>query len=78
MTTRFTISSTHAGSTTVNAALGNDTVNVDGASGTLTINAEAGNDTISVRGTGLNSQTHIFGQDGDDTINLQRRYRKNH
>jgi Ca2+-binding RTX toxin-like protein len=64
------ISSTHAGQTTINTALGNDTINVDGASGTLTINAEIGNDTVNVRATGMNSQAFINGQEGDDTFNL--------
>jgi Ca2+-binding RTX toxin-like protein len=66
----FTISSTHTGATTLSTALGNDTVNVDGASGTLTINAEAGSDVVNVRATGLGSQTNINGQGGNDTINL--------
>jgi Ca2+-binding RTX toxin-like protein len=66
----FTINSTHAGSTTVSTAAGNDTVDVNGASGTLTINAEAGNDTINVRGTGVGSQTFVNGQEGNDTVNL--------
>src|SRR6185369_8017697 len=67
----FTINSTHGGSTTVSTAEGNDTININGASGTLTVNAEEGADTITVSGTGTGSQTYINTQSGDDIINVR-------
>ncbi len=67
----FTITSTHTGSTTVNTALGNDTVNVNGSGGALTINAEAGNDTVNVSATGPGTQTVINGQEDGDIINVR-------
>src|SRR5262249_50640981 len=42
----FDIKSTHAGTTTVNTAAGDDTVNINDATGILIVNAEAGDDII--------------------------------
>jgi hypothetical protein len=67
----FTIDSTHAGQTAINTAQGEDTVDINGASGTLTINAELGNDTFNVRATGLGSTVNLNGQAGNDTFNLR-------
>src|SRR5262249_33778411 len=65
----FTIDSTHTGQTTVYTAEGNDTVNINGASGTLTVNAEVGDDIINVHGTGALSTVYLNGQNGADTFN---------
>ena len=66
----FHINSTHSGETTVDTAQGEDTVNVNDASGLLTINTEEDNDVINVRATSLNSEVRINGHEGLDTINL--------
>lgn len=44
----FTIASTHAGTTYLNAAGGNDTINVQSIAGVTTIHGGAGNDTFNV------------------------------
>ena len=67
----FTINSTHGGSTTVNTAEGQDTINIDSSGGVLTVNTEEAADTINVRGTGAGSQTFINTQSGDDVINVR-------
>ena len=51
-------------------AQGEDTVNVNDASGLVTVNTEQQNDIINVRATSLNSELRINGQEGNDTINL--------
>ena len=66
----FEINSTHAGQTTVSTAEGEDTININDASGILTINAEEDDDTVNVRGTSLGNTTFINGQGGNDTVNI--------
>ncbi|MBT7430109.1 MAG: hypothetical protein HN783_09900, partial [Ilumatobacter sp.] len=66
----FDINSTHSTQTTLYAAAGTDTVNVNDASGRLTINAEQGDDVINVRATRPASTVVINGHEGVDTINV--------
>ncbi len=63
----FTITSTASGATTtLNANLGNDTVNVTDVNGPTTINGDGGNDTINI--TDTHGATTVNGGLGADTV----------
>ncbi|BAS54198.1 GLUG domain-containing protein [Leptolyngbya boryana NIES-2135] len=71
----FTVASTIAGTTTVNANAGADTVNVQSISGATTVNAGADNDTINVGNASntvndIGATLTVQGDAGTDTLNV--------
>ena len=65
------IEDTHAGTTTVNANSGMDTLTLQTTSGTTTLNGDADNDLITVMTTGTDQATTVNGGIGQDTLNVQ-------
>ena len=64
----LTVSSTHAGGTTLNTSAGKDTVNLLTVSGPTFVNTQQGNDAVNVQS--ISAPTTIHSGDGDDTVNV--------
>jgi hypothetical protein len=64
----LTVSSTHAGETTLNTSAGKDTVNLLTVSGPTIVNTQQGTDTVNVQS--ISAPTTINTGDGDDTVNV--------
>ena len=64
----LTVSSTHAGGTTLNTSAGKDTLNLLTVSGPTFVNTQQGNDAVNVQS--ISAPTIIHSGDGDDTVNV--------